>query len=202
VFKALKLVTVFFILLLMPTVLSLNIVFAQEATEPSTFNLSQEQKDPAAYNILPLILDQSLGKNTYDTLLTNMVSDQGYEAHCASEEWVIDVSAWGDIVDYFAEFPNTIRYFSGTSPQNLDLENARIPLLRGMEDGETTDKNDSFEGMFGANLHEAFTEADYTNATGVAGRLLSSYWQCYYKKNNLDVMEELCSKFFIDCLLN
>lgn len=178
-------------------------VFAQEATEAATFDLSPEQKDPASYNILPLVLDPALGNSDeYAALLSNMVSDQGYEAHCAQKEWLIDAKVWGDVVDYFAEFPNNPRTFSGTSPQYVNFESAHIPLLRGMEDGELTDKNDSFEGMFGANLHEVFTELDYENATGVAGRLLSSYWQCFYKKNNLDVIEELCSKFFINCFLN
>jgi len=189
--------------LLSAQLIKTNLVFAEEATESGTFDLNPTQKDPAEYNILPLILDRNLGNSdTYAALLTNMVSDQGYEAHCAQKEWLIDVTAWGDIVDYFAEFPNTPRYFSGTSPQYVNFESARIPLLRGMEDGELTDKNDSFEGMFGANLQTVFSELDYVNATGVAGRLLSSYWQCFYKKNNLDVIGELCSKFFINCFLN
>ncbi len=202
-FKTVKLTTIFLFVLFLFLNLNLKTVFAQEATNSSTLNLNPEQKDPAAYNILPLILDRNMGNSDiYAALLSNMVSDQGYEAHCASREWLIDVNAWGDIVDYFTEFPNTLRYFSGTSPQYLNLENARIPLLRGMEDSESTDKNDSFEGMFGANLQEAFTDDDYLNATGITGRLLSSYWQCFYKKNNLDVIGELCDKFFINCFLN
>jgi hypothetical protein len=201
VLKTAKLLLVFFLLLSILTKLNF-IVLAQEATQSGTLSLSPEQRDPAIYNILPLIVNPGLASSTHDDLLSNMVLDQGYEAHCAQKEWLIDVSAWGDIVDYFAEFPNTSRVFSGTSPQIVDFENARIPLLRGMEDGELTDKNDSFEGMFGANLQKTFTELDYENATGVAGRLLSSYWQCFYKKNNLDVIEELCSKFFINCFVN
>ncbi len=202
-FKTVKLTTIFLFIFFSFLNLNLQTAFAQEATEPSTFNLNPEQKDPAAYNTLPLVLDPNLGNSdVYAALLSNMVSDQGYEAHCASKEWLIDVNAWGDIVDYFAEFPNTIRYFSGTSAQHLNFENAHIPLLRGMENSESTDKNDSFEGMFGANLQEAFTSTDYTNATGIAGRLLNTYWQCFYKKNNLDVIAELCSNFFIDCFLN
>jgi hypothetical protein len=177
-------------------------VFAQTATQTATFDLNPEQKDPATYNILPLVLNPNAGNSTYETLLTNMLMDQGYEAHCAQKEWLIDAQAWGDIVDYFAEFPNSSVDFSGTSPQYVNFENARIPLLRGMEASELTDKNDSFEGMFGANLHEVFTELDYENATGVTGRLLSSYWQCFYKKNNLDAIAELCNNFFIDCFLN
>ena len=183
--------------------IKLDIVFAQEATQSGTFDLSPEQKDPATYNILPLLINPSLGNgDAYTTLLTNMVLDQGYEAHCAQKEWQIDARAWGDIVDYFAEFPNTSVSFAGTSPQYVNFESARIPLLRGLEDSELTDKNDSFEGMFGANLHQVFSELDYENATGVAGRLLSSYWQCFYKKNNLDVVGELCDKFFKNCFLN
>ncbi len=202
-FKAIKLTTIILFFIFLLANLNSNAVLAQNATESTTFNLSPSQRDSAAYNVLPLILDPNMGNSDiYAALLSNMVSDQGYEAHCASKEWLIDVSAWGDIVDYFTEFPNTLRYFSGTSPQYLNLENAHIPLLRGMEDNESTDKNDSFEGMFGANLQEAFTNEDYLNATGVAGRLLSSYWQCFYKKNNLDVIGELCDKFFINCFLN
>lgn len=201
--KLLKLFWVFCFLFVISTNIRYSFVFAQESTESSTFDLSPEKKDPANYNILPLIINPDMGGgDDYQNLLLNMVSDQGYEAHCSQKEWLIDVSAWGDIVDYFTEFPNVPRTFSGTSPQYVDFEGAHIPLLRGMEAGESTDKNDSFEGMFGANLQKVFSETDYVNSTGVAGRLLSSYWQCFYKKNNLDVIEELCGNFFINCFLN
>ncbi len=199
--KAVKLLFTFFLLLNLFTKPNFT-VFAQESTASGTFDLNPEKRDPATYNILPLVLNPGMASSAHDDLLSNMVLDQGYEAHCAQKEWLIDASVWGDVVDYFAEFPDSPRLFSGTSPQYVDFDKARIPLLRGMEDGELTDKNDSFEGMFGANLQKTFTALDYENATGVAGRLLSSYWQCFYKKNNLDVIEELCSKFFINCFLN
>ncbi len=200
--KTAKLVFICLVVFFLSLVTNTELVLAQTATQAATFDLNPEQKDPATYNILPLVLDPNAGNSTYETLLTNMLMDQGYEAHCAQKEWLIDAQAWGDIVDYFAEFPNSSVNLSGTSPQYVNFENARIPLLRGMEASELTDKNDSFEGMFGANLQEVFSALDYENATGVAGRLLSSYWQCFYKKNNLDAIAELCNKFFIDCFLN
>ena len=169
--KTTKLFFICLILLCLPFFIKTNkVVFAKTATQAATFDLNPDQNDPATYNILPLVLDPNAGNSASETLLTNMLQDQGYEAHCSQKEWLIDAQAWGDIVDYFAEFPNSSVNLSGTSPQYVNFENARIPLLRGMEASELTDKNDSFEGMFGANLQEVFSALDSEHATGVAGR--------------------------------
>ena len=195
------------VLLFCLTILSLvfsHKVQAQEtATNSGTFDLNPEQKDASEYNLLPLILDGgvTLDSGTKTSLLVNMIEDQGYEAQCAQQEWYIEPSVWGSIQEYFARYETAVT-FSGSDVYHVDLESARIPLLRGMEAGTLTDKNDSFEGMFGANLQTIFSEDDYTNASGVSTRLLSSYWQCFYKKNNLDVIDELCDKFFNQCFLN
>lgn len=187
-----------------PVLISAQVVNEEnnpEASESGTFDLSPDQRDPNEYNLMPLVINSGVSADKRINLLANMVSDQGYEAHCAQKEWSIDPVAWGTIAEYFQNFSDPQRFY-GTDIYHANFEAARIPLMRGMEDGALTDKNDSFEGMFGANLQTVFNEDDYQNATGVTGRLLSSYWQCYYKKNNLDVIEKLCDKFFDKCFLD
>ena len=67
-------------------------MFWLKQPQAATFDLNPEQKT-ATYNILPLVLDPNAGNSTYETLLTNMLMDQGYEAHCSQKE-VVDAT-WG-----------------------------------------------------------------------------------------------------------
>ena len=179
-----KLLTIFLLIPLFFAALNLNPIYAQDA--------DTGERSAVEYTLLPLMVNG--GSMTYDSLATNMIWDQGYEAHCAHTTWKIKKSLWGDIQAYFS--PSNPDYngpvtFSGTDPYIADFNQARIPMLRGMENSLETIKNSSFEGMFGANYQLDGAAYD-TNSSGVAQNLLTAYQQCIAKSQNVDAAVKIC----------
>lgn len=194
---------------------ALSVVFPSSLqAEDITPSPTPEQKVAAEYNILPLITNSSIFGVTRNSLIDNMVYDQGYEAHCANREWQIDKKVWGAIEKYFSQ-DSAVNYwnngavtFGGTDSYIADLTKARIPLLRGLEPSAETLKNSSFEALFGVNTNVTSNEIEgdstvMQNSYGVAENLMSAYHQCVYKKQNIDAIEKICKYFATeDCALN
>jgi hypothetical protein len=181
---------------------SKNIVFAQSA--------DSEIGDSAnAFTLMPMFLPKGPSYN-YGDLLIAMVKDQGYEAHCAAMQWTIDKKLLGNIEKFFSSstppeesFYNGLNptIFGGVDPYIVDLTKARIPMFRGMEDKNTTQKNSSLEGMFGAN-YQTVQDSYMLNSSGVAKRVLSSYQQCLAKTQNLVSIEQICNEVTDECTIN
>lgn len=155
------------------------------SSDDSSFG-SQTTRDPNEYNLIPLILDPALsrvgGPRSKDTLVSNMVLDQGYQSQCAKQDWEITPQVYGALADYFAA-GNSGGRLSGSATYKLDLGEATVPLFRGDEAFTETKKSSSFEGFFGANKPDP--EADIAERSGVANLLLTSEQQCVVKTGNL-----------------
>ena len=184
---------------------SKKIIFAQSADAANT----QVSDSANSFTLMPMFLPKGPTFN-YANLLTAMVKDQGYEAHCAGMQWTIDKELLGDVEKFFSSSipPEQSFYhglnptiFGGVDPYIVDLTKARIPMFRGMEDKEKTMKNSSLEGMFGANYQTA-QDSYKLNSSGVSERLLSSYQQCLAKAQNILAIEQICSEVTVDCTVN
>ena len=162
-------------------------------------NNTQIADESTLYTLMPMFLPGSAGSPSYDDLLTAMTKDQGYEAHCAGAQWVIERNQFGDIAKFFSQIPRENFYtvatqiYGGSSPYIVDFTKARIPVLRGMESKSSTIKNSSFEGMFGAN-YQTIENTYMLNSAGVSQRLLTSYQQCLAKSQNLFSISKICSE--------
>lgn len=160
---------------------------------------------------MPMFLPQAKPGLAYEDLLTAIIKDQGYEAHCGATQWIIDKTLWGEISKFFSNstpplesFYNGLNptIFSGTDPYIVDFTKARVPLFRGMEPKAETIKNSSFEGMFGANFQQT-EEAYMLNSAGVSKRLLSSHQQCIAKIQNTLASIQICNEIINEpCTLN
>lgn len=157
---------------------------------------------------MPMMMPDSSGALPED-VLTAMVKDQGYEAHCSAMQWTIDKNLLGNINKFFSSgtppeesFYNGLdpTIFHGIAPYVVDLTKARIPMFRGLEDKKTTMKNSSLEGMFGANYQEA--KGYLLNEAGVSERLLSSYQQCLAKVKNIVAAKKICDDVADSCTIN
>lgn len=181
-----------------------NLVLAQSSD-------TQIADESTLYTLMPMFLPQAKPGLAYEDLLTTMIQDQGYEAHCGGTQWVIDKSLWGEIGKFFSNstpplesFQNGLNptIFSGTDPYIVDFTKARVPLFRGMEPKTETLKNSSFEGMFGANFQQV-EEAYMLNSAGVSKRLLTSHQQCLVKIQNTLAAIKICNEVINEpCSLN
>ena len=164
------------------------------------------QKDLNDYLTIPLILqpDKSLndsGKLT-DTLLYNMVIDQGYEVSCASPQLFIDPAAVDRLLDYFSHKNTEIPPWVDPSTKILELDasdshkvqmvDAEIPIYRGSEASELTNKLSSYEAFFGTINPNHFDPDELVTSSGVASNLLSASQQCTIKLDNLNSAQTLC----------
>lgn len=157
-----------------------------------------------------MFLSPSQSGLAYEDLLTAMVKDQGYEAHCGGTQWVIDKTIWGDIDKFFSSStPPEESFYNGLNPTILggndpyivDFSKARIPLLRGLEPRTETLKNSSFEGMFGASYQTP--DGSYMlNSAGVSQRLMSAHQQCLAKIQNTLASITICNQITGDCTLD
>lgn len=181
-----------------------HIVFAQSSD-------TQITDESTSYTLMPMFLPQAKPGLTYEDLLTAIVKDQGYEAHCGGTQWIIDKTLWGEVSKFFSNntpplesFYNGLNptIFSGTDPYIVDFTKARVPLFRGMESKTETLKNSSFEGMFGANFQQA-EEVYMLNSAGVSKRLLSAHQQCLAKIQNTLASIKICNEIANEpCSLN
>ncbi len=180
---------------------SKKVVFAETVTAAVGDPIDQ-------FTLMPMFLPDSSGA-TNDELLAAMIKDQGYEAHCSAMQWTIDKKLLGQIGKFFSSgtppeesFYNGLNptIFQGVTPFIVDLTKARIPMFRGLEDKNTTMKNSSLEGMFGANYQE--TKNYMLNASGVSERLLSSYQQCVAKAQNIVATKKICDDVNGDCTID
>ncbi len=181
-----------------------NLVFAQSSD-------TQITDESTLYTLMPMFLPQAKSGLAYEDLLTTMIQDQGYEAHCGGTQWVIDKTLWGEISKFFSSstpplesFYNGLNptIFSGVDPYIVDFTKARVPLFRGMEPKAETLKNSSFEGMFGANFQQT-EEAYMLNSSGVSKRLLTTYQQCLVKIQNTLASLQICNEVINEpCTLN
>lgn len=158
------------------------------------------------YTIMPMFM--SSGSLNYNDVLTAMTKDQGYEAHCAGAQWVINEKQYGNISKFFSQLPQENFYtlgaqvFGSSDPYIVDFTKARIPVIRGMESRSDTMKNSSIEGMFGAN-YQTIKDTYMLNSAGVSERLLTSYQQCIAKSQNLLSIDKICSEIAGEpCTLN
>lgn len=180
-----------------------NLISAQVANSTSVSDAAN------SFTMLPMFLPHGSSLD-YDALLSTMIKDQGYEAHCAAMQWTIDKKLLGDIEKFFSSSvpPEESFYhglnptiFGGVDPYIVDFTKARIPMFRGMEDKNKTLKNSSLEGMFGANYQTA--QGSYLlNSAGVSKRVLSTYQQCLAKTQNLLSIKTICSEVADDCTIN
>lgn len=156
------------------------------------------RRDPAAYNYLPLVLDDhySVGNTDelQDIITYQMAYDQGYEVQCAKPRWFLSGNVGGSIREYFEEYEKPVRLTAEAVFEGKFAE-GKIPLFQGDEDFTDTTKISSYEGYFGANnLKETPAEL---NSGGVATTLMSREQQCVVKYNNLYSVynQYFCDKF-------
>lgn len=181
-----------------------NLVFAQSSE-------TQVTDESTNYTLMPMFISSSSLGLAYEDLLSTMVKDQGYEAHCGGAQWVIDKKIWGDIDKFFSSsVPPEESFYQGLNPTIfggandyvVDFSKARIPLFRGLEPKTETLKNSSFEGMFGADF-QTVGDQYMLNASGISQRLLSSYQQCLAKTQNLAAITKICAQVANDkCILD
>lgn len=181
-------------------------ISAEDTEDQSADNVADES---SLYTIMPMFMTNAPSAVNYNDLLTTMIVDQGYEAHCSGAQWVISPKEWGDIEKFFSQstppiegyYKGASNIFGGTNPYIVDFTTARIPVFRGMEDKTTTMKNSSIEGMFGANIQTL--EKNYVlNASGVSQNLLNSYQQCMAKAQNLASIGKICAETDGECTVN
>ncbi len=170
---------------------------------------AQSAESTSAFTLMPMFLPNGTSYST-EEILKAMVKDQGYEAHCAAMQWTIDKKLLGDINKFFSgDVPPEESFyhglnptiFDGVDPYLVDMSKARIPMYRGMEDKNSTQKNSSLEGMFGANYQTA-QNSYMLNAAGVGKRVLSSYQQCLAKTQNILASKLICDEVTDDCTIN
>lgn len=194
-------------------------------------------KDPEDYNFFPLInpdsLDDAAGGSLRDRFLESLAKDQGYEVHCAAPQWYISSTEHRfDMAERYFELvvPNwgsqhagppaeNVIEFTGQGEYIINLANSKVPLYRGQEATQYTQKVSSYEGFFGTvdNLHPYFTADGISDGedfrplesennpviyTGTAENLLSSFQQCKYKMGNLETVDYICQRVAGECYLD
>jgi hypothetical protein len=169
------------------------------ATNPSKVITPRDRDD---YFIYPLNMnpdtDWATGVTPLDErtneVLWNLVYDQGYQVLCPSENMTIKKNVLDAINRYFELYPvppNFPYEAQSSSLLRANATDAKIPLYRGNEIPEETQKTSSLEGYFGAlNLEQENPMV----GSGVANNLLSVRQQCRVKHDNAMVTNELCQK--------
>jgi len=157
----------------------------------------QLMRDLNKYYLYPLILNPEESLNDtgdfVDTLIWNLVYDQGYEVHCPSPSLIISKRVVGEMKKYFELHPGPV-VMSGQGSYKANLSEAKVPMFRGSEKETLTDKTSSFEGYFGS-LDLDASELDSSElAAGVAHSLLTKEQQCTIKVNNLITAQQMCEK--------
>ncbi len=126
-----------------------------------------------------------------DKYLYNMIMDQGYQVHMPSPMLTITQSTKGDW-DAFFDWMNRagigVWDFTAVGKYQLDLTKGEIPLFRGDEASEETEKISSLEGYFASNNPE--TSALTTK--GVLESMLNIKQQCAIKIDNLYSVKDFC----------
>lgn len=124
----------------------------------------------------------------------NLAYDQGYQVLCPAEKTTIKKNVLGSIDEYFRQYQEIYTENSSSTLQ-VSAGNVKVPLYRGNEIIEQTNKLSSLEGYFGAPhiLEEEVEEKrNIMLDSGVAGHLLTMQQQCQVKFNNGMVVNELC----------
>lgn len=162
----------------------------------------QTAKDPNLYYLYPLILDPKLSLNNStnpkDTVIANMVLNQGYQVyHLYTGESDKDTSlnirqfnsgSWGAFYSRMRDDGIGTVIFGADDDYIADLTQARVPMYRGNEPEMQTVKSSSFEGFFGANSPSTNSSLN----SGVISSLTSVEQQCQIKLNNLQAAKKMC----------
>lgn len=167
-------------------------------------------RDPDEYNYLPLILRPELSlDNTgtlQDTLIANMVQDQGYEVHCAAPQWHMHPTLYGEVKKYFeaVNYKGPVYLRGYEDPYIVNMSDSRIAMMRGDEKLADTNKISSLEGIFGVNNPKQPPGAQ--NSSGAVENLTSFEQQCNIKYGTFMTMWDLCAEKLgnggSDCFLN
>lgn|GEM_PF-6479250 len=146
-------------------------------------------KDPEEYNYLPL----AFHGNSFDWLSDGMVYGQGYEAQCALPQWKISPQLLGEYMRFFELFPSAVLHAKG-DPDNYEirLSQASIPMLRGSEDYNDTDKISSLEAFFG--VANPLLPQHEENSSGIIQNLITLGEQCQAKMSSLAAIDNLCDR--------
>ncbi len=178
-------------------------------------DVETEPRDPENYNFFPLLVEPDRFEGSLrDKFLESLAKDQGYEVRCAAPEWYItsrEVQADNAINYYENQLnpPDQIIHFTGEGEYVINFAESKIPLYRGNEAGEYTQKRSSYEGFFGSVNHLLrdilqdpqagttddggnYQNLDVTANTGAANNLLSLEQQCLYKMGNLNTVAAVC----------
>jgi len=155
-----------------------------------------ETKDLDTYFLPSLLRVDYVKQSSVDPLkdkyIHNLVIDQGYQVYMPSPELTITQNTKGDweaFMDWLDKSPGVDTHIFGTENQySLDLKNGRIPLFRGSEASENTEKISSFEGYFASNN----PDTEEMTTKGVLNGLLSLEQQCQVKVNNLKTAKDFC----------
>lgn len=162
------------------------------------------EKELNDYLTIPIILQPEqypAGEESgVGEILHNLVIDQGYEVSCASPELFVRPNAVGNLMDYFSIARNTsfpadgLLRIDGQGNHKLDMTQANIPLFRGSEASEITDKTSSYEGFFGV-VNQNIDYSTYPETrSGVTTNLLSLAQQFEIKIDNMVVARDLCER--------
>ena len=161
----------------------------------------KQTKDPDDYYMYPLTLKpNSYWQNSgdpKDMYIYNLVVDQNYQVYKPSPKLSITTftrGSWDAFFEWMERNGMETYVFSGHDGYGVDLDEGRIPLFRGMEAVENTEKISSFEGYFGSNHQERSS----TTTMGVANNLLSQKQKCIIKKNNLETIRQMCYQQQVD----
>lgn len=148
-----------------------------------------QTKDPEEYNYLPMTLEGGLSK---DSIIKNLVYDQGYEVQCAAPQWKIKPKVYGDYERYFELFPSAVIHAKG-KPDNyeISLSSASVPMLRGSEAYDISTKISSLEAFFGV-VNPNLPPGE-PNSTGVIQNLTTPGEQCVMKRNNFEGIQHICN---------
>lgn len=173
-------------------------VSAAEPTPTPSNTGTTSTRDPEWYNYLPIIMNPGVSLTTTDNLkdviIGNLVQDQGYEVHCAAPQWHMSPSLYGEYQKYFEDgnYQGAVLLKSPDTgdPYNVDLNEARIAMMRGDEDTTTTNKISSLEALFGV-VNPALPP-DETNSSGAIYNLLSLEQQCDIKMKTMAAMKSVC----------
>ncbi len=155
----------------------------------------QKTRDLSQYYLYPLKLQPEKSFNgtgsEKDVYIWNLVKDQGYRVYKPSPQLTLTQFTRGSFEDFLTHLQrNGVEHhiFSATDGFDIDLAEGRIPLFRGTESEDQTEKISSFEGYFGSNSPSSQNIVD----TGVAHSLLSRDQQCALKIKNLKTIKQMC----------
>ncbi len=178
-----------------------NITCGEGAVDLSP-GVYHSDKDSSPYTTIPLITDpeetQEHGEDLAEQLVWSMVVDHGYQVSCAAPQLLINPSAIGRLMDYFSsantEHPATkqVLHLENRDSAKVDIEEAKVPIMRGSEASNQTDKVKSIEAYFGVINQDTVDIENTAASSGVAASLLSREQQFYLKLENLRRVKEIC----------